>query len=64
MRIANGQTGRETGRTSRDTEGCGKEDSAEGVLRKADNKQQRDTERSKARQTIFSQIPKLLIAFQ
>ena len=40
------------------------EDGVEGVLRKADNKQQRDTERSTARQTIFPQIPKLLVAFQ
>ena len=64
MRIANGEAGKETGRTSRDTEGWGKEGTAGGMLSKADSKQQKNRERSKARQSIFSQIPKLLIASQ
>lgn len=66
MRIVNGETGKETERTSRDLEGWGKEGTKEKgkVPKRADSKQQTALGRGKARQSIFPQTQKLLIAFQ
>ena len=64
MRIANRETGKESERTSRHVKERGKEGT--GGKGKVQPKKQivSNRERGKARQSIFPQIQKLLIAFQ
>lgn len=54
VRIVNGETGKETERTSRDIEGWGKEgtDKKGKVPRRIDSKHQKNIQRSKARQSF------------